>query len=238
MTATPRAGLRERKKARTRATIAAAAARLFGGAGFHAVTMVEVAQAADVSEQTVYNYFPTKESLVFDRVDELRHRLLATVADRDADTDLLDAYTHWLRDATFGATARRATHNPGGMPRLVAADPGLRRHLLDHADQMATILADRLADREHIDPVTARTLTDALLHVFVRTIDRLGVAAETRLDALETDTLRALSTLRPALTAVNSPGRPPDGHPDGNRASINFTTATSDTPDSGSRSIT
>ncbi len=202
MTTTPRAGLRERKKAQTRASIAAAAARLFADASFHSVTMVEVARAADVSEQTVYNYFPTKESLVFDRVEEFHRMLLHTVADRDADTDLIEAYTDWLRDATFGAAARLATHNPGGMPRLVATDTGLRRHLLGHADQMATSLAEGLAGREQMDSVTARTIADALLHVFVRTVDSLGAAAETRLDAIETDAVRALETLRPALHAA------------------------------------
>lgn len=206
MTATPRAGLRERKKAHTRAAIAAAAARLFAQAGFHAVTMVQVAAAADVSEQTVYNYFPTKEALVFDRIDDLRQDLLDTVADRDPGTDLVDAYGRWLRAATLGAAARQSIGNPGGMPQLVAADPALRRHLLGHVDRMATLLADRLVDLEQLDPVVAYTLADALLRVCVRTIDRLGTASEPQLDALEADINKSLDTLRPALAGrVSAP---------------------------------
>lgn len=54
-------GLRERKKRQTRELIAAVAHRLFGERGFDAVTVAEVARAADVSEGTVYNHFPTKE---------------------------------------------------------------------------------------------------------------------------------------------------------------------------------
>jgi AcrR family transcriptional regulator len=199
----PNAGLRERKKAQTRAVIAETAARLFADAGFPAVTMIEIASAAGVSEQTVYNHFPTKESLVFDRVDELRQTLLEQVADRAAGTDLLDAYTHWLDTSVLGEPARRSLRHAGGMPRLVAADGALRRHLLDHADRLATTLAERLTDRERIDPVVARTVTDAMLSVFVRAVDDLGaIRRESQLAALRTDVHRALDTLRPALTAL------------------------------------
>jgi AcrR family transcriptional regulator len=54
-------GLRERKKRQTRALITEVAQRLFSERGFDAVTVAEVARAADVSEGTVYNYFPTQE---------------------------------------------------------------------------------------------------------------------------------------------------------------------------------
>src|SRR4030081_1871330 len=60
-------GLRERKKARTRRVIADAAARLFAERGYEQVAVSDVAREADVSEQTVYNYFQTKEQLVTDR---------------------------------------------------------------------------------------------------------------------------------------------------------------------------
>ena len=60
-------GLRERKKQRTREDIAAAAMALFSARGFDDVTVADVARAADVSEKTVFNYFPTKEDLVVHR---------------------------------------------------------------------------------------------------------------------------------------------------------------------------
>ena len=58
-------GMRERKKRERREAIAARALRLFIENGFEHVSMREIAQVADVSEPTVFNYFPTKENLVF-----------------------------------------------------------------------------------------------------------------------------------------------------------------------------
>ena len=75
-------GLRERKKQRTRSQIAAAAAELFAARGYEKVTVADVARAADVSEQTVYNYFPAKEHLVLDQDEALRDRLVRLVRDR------------------------------------------------------------------------------------------------------------------------------------------------------------
>ena len=75
------AGLRERKRARTRRTIADAALELFDRQGFHATTIPQIAAAADVSPRTVSGYFPAKEDLAFpdadERITELERRLRA-----------------------------------------------------------------------------------------------------------------------------------------------------------------
>src|SRR5713226_8140951 len=68
-------GLRERKKARTRRHIADTAARLFAEHGYKHVAVTDVAREAEVAEQTVYNYFPTKEQLVTDREAQVEDRL-------------------------------------------------------------------------------------------------------------------------------------------------------------------
>jgi AcrR family transcriptional regulator len=194
-------GLRERKKAQTRTLIAASAARLFAVAGFRGVSMVEVASAAGVSEQTVYNHFPTKESLVFDRAPSLRQALLEQAA---GDADLLGAYAEWLKGSVLEDSARRAIGNPGGMTRLVASDSGLRRHLLGLAGDWAEALAGAWVDRLRFDPVAARTLADAALQVFVRAVDRLGVIeTEQEIEVLGADISLALNVLRPAFAALD-----------------------------------
>ena len=82
-------GLRERKKEQTRRRIAAAALRLFAERGFDAVTVNEIAEAAEVSKVTLFAYFPTKESLVLHGIGE--EDLAGIVAGRPPDRSPLDA---------------------------------------------------------------------------------------------------------------------------------------------------
>jgi AcrR family transcriptional regulator len=75
-------GLRELKKTRTRRQIADAAARLFAKHGYEQVTVADVARESEVAEQTVYNYFPTKERLVTDRDEQIHDRMCDLVRSR------------------------------------------------------------------------------------------------------------------------------------------------------------
>ncbi|MFF2195809.1 TetR/AcrR family transcriptional regulator [Streptomyces sp. NPDC058157] len=75
-------GLREIKKQQTRTAIADAALPLFLEHGFDRVTVAEVARRAGVSTNTVFNYFPAKEDLFFDRRQEAEEHLAALVRDR------------------------------------------------------------------------------------------------------------------------------------------------------------
>src|SRR5436305_3962270 len=89
-------GLRERKKQRTRQLIAETARALFVEHGFERVTIAQVAHAADVSEQTVFNYFPTKEDLVYWQLGSFEERLLAAVADRSSGESVLAAFKGFI----------------------------------------------------------------------------------------------------------------------------------------------
>ncbi len=90
-------GLRERKKRQTRQHLSDVATGLFLERGFDAVTIAEVAQAADVSVNTVYNYFPTKEDLFLDRSSGIVDRLSRYVRGRDGGESAADAVLRELR---------------------------------------------------------------------------------------------------------------------------------------------
>ena len=70
----PEEGLRERKRRLTRQLISDAATVLFAIHGFDNVKVADVADRVGVSEKTIYNYFPTKESMVLDNADETIER--------------------------------------------------------------------------------------------------------------------------------------------------------------------
>jgi AcrR family transcriptional regulator len=211
-------GLREEKKSRTRALIADTAAALFADRGYPNVTMAQVAAAAGVADQTLYNYFPTKESLVFDRSDELGRSLIETVAGRPPGTGVVDAYAAWLDAFLCGGPMLRALRSPGGMPRLVASSDALHRGLLDFGNRTAASLADRLtsadglgahgprADKSRADKLgadkprapAALAVADALLAVLVRTIEQIGAAPdEGALAGISASARAALDVLRP-----------------------------------------
>ncbi len=92
MPETPLEGLRERKKRAAREAIAATARRLFAERGFDAVTVAEIAVAADVSEKTVFNYFATKEDLAFAGREEGIAQFVAAIAERPPGNSILDVF--------------------------------------------------------------------------------------------------------------------------------------------------
>ncbi|GAA5021576.1 TetR/AcrR family transcriptional regulator [Actinopolymorpha pittospori] len=85
-------GLRARKKRAAREAIAATARRLFAERGFDTVTVAEVAAAADVSEKTVFNHFPTKEDLAFAGRENGLEQLVADITQRPAGASVLDVF--------------------------------------------------------------------------------------------------------------------------------------------------
>lgn len=84
-------GLREDKKQKTRAAISLMATQLFIQRGYDNVTTAEVAALAEVSVPTLFKYFPTKESLVFDEDAEREQFLIDTVKNRRKGQKILDA---------------------------------------------------------------------------------------------------------------------------------------------------
>ncbi|MFB7208373.1 TetR/AcrR family transcriptional regulator [Streptomyces sp. NPDC056255] len=97
-------GLRERKKRQTRQHLSDVATGLFLERGFDAVTIAEIARAADVSVNTVYNYFPTKEDLFLDRGRSIVDRLSRYVRGRDRGESAADAVLRELRIQVEGVS--------------------------------------------------------------------------------------------------------------------------------------
>ncbi len=121
-------GLRERKKQQTREHIAEAARALFTARGFAKVTVAEVARAADVSEQTVFNYFPTKEDLVYWRLGSFEEELLAAVRDRAAGESALAAFRRFLmaQRGLLGEYDPAAVEQLTAFTRMIDASPALQ----------------------------------------------------------------------------------------------------------------
>ncbi|MFB7615310.1 TetR/AcrR family transcriptional regulator [Kitasatospora sp. NPDC056181] len=146
-------GLRERKKQQTRALLADTAMGLFVERGFDRVTVAEVARAAGVSANTVFNYFPTKEDLFFDRQEEVTAHLATVVRQRPAGTSAVDAVRADLLarlaagEPTYGLSAEAAV-----FWRVVTESPALRARLLELGERSEAALAAVLAEESGAAP--------------------------------------------------------------------------------------
>lgn len=138
-------GLRERKKAATRTLIADAAVRLFAERGFEAVTVAQVARAADVSEATVFNYFATKESLFYSQMEAFEDTLVAAVRDRPPGEAVLTAFRRVIDDGTTRLALDPTADAIALAAGIVAASPTLQvreRELIAEATgELAALLA-------------------------------------------------------------------------------------------------
>jgi len=149
----PAEGLRARKKRVMRQQLSDTATRMFVERGFDAVRGAEVAEACGVSEKTVFNYFPTKESLVLDRLEATMASLRTGLAEPaippvEAALRILDrelrAMTAWLTAQDDPAGAARAIRRFGD---LIRATPSLRAYQSDMMDQFVSVATEILAAR-------------------------------------------------------------------------------------------
>src|SRR5262245_55781367 len=118
-------GLRERKKQQTRELIAETARGLFAERGFEEVTVAEIARAADVAETTVFNYFPTKEDLVYWRMESFEASLLDAIRERAPGEPVLAAFRGFVLQAR-GLLAERdpeARDRLAAFTRMIASSP-------------------------------------------------------------------------------------------------------------------
>jgi len=140
------ASLRERKKAQTRLLIADIAMGLFAARGFDRVTVAEVARAADVSVNTVFNYFPTKEDLFFDRQTDVEDMLAAIVRERRAGEGAVAALRRRILDGfAVGDWTTGLWDGAVEFFRLVESSPSLRARERELGERTTAALARTLA---------------------------------------------------------------------------------------------
>ena len=157
-------GLRERKKAKTKAAIQAEAMRLFRENGYAATTVEQIAEAAEVSPSTFFRYFPTKEDVVF--VGEFDTRMIEALAVQPDGLTPLQAAWNAIRAAlsvrSADAAARSREHY-----QMILSTPELRMKTLDSLNDSIQVLAEAIGAREGRSPddVAVRTLAGALTGV-------------------------------------------------------------------------
>lgn len=123
-------GLRERKKRQTRQRISDIATGLILERGFDAVTVAEIADAADVSVNTVYNYFPAKEDLFLDRGLDMVDRLSRWVRGRRVGESPADAVLRELRVLVEGVSPTVGLFDGyADFMEVITASPALRSRL-------------------------------------------------------------------------------------------------------------
>lgn len=163
----PREGLRERKKRRTRRAIQQVALDLFERQGFDATTIEQIADAAEISPSTFFNYFPSKEDVVaFDEYDPILFEVLGS---RPPDEPPLEKVRHMMLDAAVPLMERDRDLLLQRV-RIAFEVPSLRARLWQETDQGLDMLAQALAGPGH-DP-------DAFeLRVAVRVIESVAFEA-------------------------------------------------------------
>ncbi|MGF1428497.1 TetR/AcrR family transcriptional regulator [Kitasatospora sp. LaBMicrA B282] len=145
----PVLGLREQKKERTRWHLAGTALRLFLERGFDAVSVAEVAAAAEVSKPTLFRYFPTKEDLVLDRFADHQGEAARVVRARPTGCSPLRALHEHFQD---GLRRRDPITGLNDHPEIVAFQRllhttwSLQTRLTAYTARDVELLAEELAE--------------------------------------------------------------------------------------------
>jgi AcrR family transcriptional regulator len=178
-------GLRQRKKQETRQAIYEAARRLFASRGFDRTTVAEVAREANVSEVTVFNYFPTKEDLFYAGMHFFEEELLEAVRRRKPGESALRAFRRRLLDSVEGLRSKERFVAIRSAAEAYAASPSLAARERQIVDSYASELAKLLAGGSEPD-VEAVAVATALMGAHRAVVDyvRRRVQAGARGDAL------------------------------------------------------
>jgi AcrR family transcriptional regulator len=159
-------GLRERKKARTRASLREHALRLFREQGYTATTVEQIAAAAEVSPSTFFRYFPTKEDLVLQ--DDMDTRMIEALEQQPPGLSAIAAVRAAARQMFASYTAadmdviRETT-------RLTMTVPEIRSRAMDEFARSIGVVAEAVARRagRPADDLAVRTAAGAVIGVIM-----------------------------------------------------------------------
>jgi AcrR family transcriptional regulator len=202
-------GLRELKKQRTRQQIGDVARRLFADKGFEAVTVAEVARAAEVSEATVFNYFPAKEDLFYSGLEAFEEELLGSIRDREEGESIFEAFSRFVQTPRGLLAARdpEAVERLAAITQVIEESPALlareQRIFEGYTDALAELIAAETGARPGaVEPwVVANALMGvhrSLVHLSRRQIVA-GERNPTLARRVRTEAKKALAALEAGL---------------------------------------
>jgi AcrR family transcriptional regulator len=175
-------GLRERKKLKTRAAIQKEALRLFAAKGYEATTIEEIAAAVEISPSTFFNYFPSKEAVVYQ--DDLDPLIFAAFDAQPADVTPIAALRNAMR-AVFSNLSAEDRAEMQTRTALVLSSPELRAATLNQFAELVDQFAEMLGHRVGRSPsdFAIRNMAGALLGVLMASY--FATAADPKADLVE-----------------------------------------------------
>ncbi|MGI5446526.1 TetR/AcrR family transcriptional regulator [Streptomyces sp. CA-243310] len=160
-------GLRESKKLRTRQRLAATALELFLERGFDAVSVADVAAAAEVSKPTLFRYFPSKEDLILDRFADHQDEAARIVRDREGDRTPAGAlHAHFLAGLAERDPITGLCDHPDvlAFQGLLYSTASLEGRMAHYTAREVELLAEVL-EGESVAPLAARMAATHLVAV-------------------------------------------------------------------------
>ena len=159
-------GLRERKKARTRASIREHALRLFREQGYHATTVEKIAEAAEISPSTFFRYFPTKEDLVLQ--DDMDTRMIKALERQPAGLSPLAAVRAAIREM-FASYSQADLDVVRQTTQLTMTVPEVRARALDELARTIGVISEAVARRagRPADDLNIRVMAGSIVGVIM-----------------------------------------------------------------------
>jgi AcrR family transcriptional regulator len=196
-------GLRERKKLKTKAAIQKEAMRLFLERGFDATTIEDIAEAVEISPSTFFNYFRSKEDVVFE--DELDPLIIAAFDAQPLEVNPITRLRVAIREV-FSKLTPEQEKLLRQRTQLLASSPSLRGAMLiqfaDLVEQIARLLASRTGGRT--DSFVLRNMAGAVLGVMMSAM--IPVMQDPKADMIAL-TENALAHLEAGLPMEWAPGK-------------------------------